>query len=169
MESHDAEFRESGQCWARGPKPTPDLTMDADELALRLLTSLEHLDRAEAERLLVEVRAVGRPSRFRATPAQLDAFLREHFAEDTLLRYQWAIGDAAAHQAAEEIRADAQKRYDRDYSDNRVFRQQGADAAADLIDPAKDGGHYPSVLVDFTPKDSGLLREHADGLDGGAR
>jgi hypothetical protein len=45
-----------------------------------------------------------KPSRFHATPAEIDAFLRHHFAEDTLLRYQWAIGDAAAHKAAEEQR-----------------------------------------------------------------
>ena len=110
-----------------------------------------------------------KPSRFRATPAEIDQFLREHFAEDRIQLYQWAIGDAAAHEAAEEIRADARKRHDRDHSDNRVFRQQGADAAADLIDPAKNGGHYPSMPVDFTPKDSGLLRGHADGLEGGTR
>jgi hypothetical protein len=90
-----------------------------------------------------------KPSRFHATPREIDAFLRVRFAEDTLLRYQWAIGDAAAHEVAEEIRADARKRHDRDRSDNRVFRQQGADAAADLIDTAKGAGHYPSVLVNF--------------------
>jgi hypothetical protein len=166
MESHDAEFSESGRGFVPAPKPQPDLTMSADELALRLLTSREHLDRTEAERLLVEVRAVGRPSRFHATPAQIDAFLREHFAEDTLLRHQWAIGDAAAHEAADDITRRADEKFDLGVSSKW---HDGMHDAADWIDPAKDGGHYPSVLVDFTPKDSGLLRERADGLEGGTR
>lgn len=40
-----------------------------------------------------------------------------------------------AHQLAEQQRADAQARYDRSYSDNRVFELKGARNAADLIDP----------------------------------
>lgn len=40
-----------------------------------------------------------------------------------------------AHQLAEQIRQDARARHDRDYSDNRIFRLTGAQAAADLIDP----------------------------------
>ncbi|GGQ81180.1 hypothetical protein [Streptomyces flaveolus] len=42
-----------------------------------------------------------------------------------------------AHQLAEQIRADARSRHDRDFSDNRIFRLTGAQAAADLIDPEK--------------------------------
>jgi hypothetical protein len=126
MESHDAEFRESGQGWAR------------------------------------------KPSRFHATPREIDAFLREHFAEDTLLRYQWAIGDAAAHEAAEEIREDSRGALVRSRAGMGPL-QNAMLHAADLIDPAKDGGHFPSVLVDFTPKDSALLRGRADGLEGGTR
>lgn len=45
--------------------------------------------------------------------------------------------DAYAHELAEQQRADAQARHDRDYSDNRIFRLTGARAAADLIDPQK--------------------------------
>lgn len=40
-----------------------------------------------------------------------------------------------AHQLAEQIRRDAQARHDRDYSDNRIFRLTGAQAAANHIDP----------------------------------
>jgi len=148
MESHDAEFSESGRGHVPAPKPQPDLTMSTDELALRLLTSREHLDRTEAERLLIEVRAVGRPSRFHATPAQLDAFLRVHFAEAGMGPLQ----NAMLH-------------------------------AADLIDPAKDGGHYPSELADFTPNPKQeptgwqdiecpgcrAAARRADGLEGGTR
>ncbi|SDM47131.1 hypothetical protein SAMN04487981_101629 [Streptomyces sp. cf386] len=49
--------------------------------------------------------------------------------------HQTAVKDAHAHQLAEQIRADAQARHDRDFSDNRIFRLKGAQAAADLIDP----------------------------------
>jgi hypothetical protein len=98
----------------------------------------------------------GRPSRFHATPAEIDAFLRFHFAEDTLLRYQWAIGDAAAHEAAVDARA-LQPEVPAGHTLRAAFVaawQEGASDAADLIDPAKGGGHYPSMLVDFTPKES---------------
>lgn len=40
-----------------------------------------------------------------------------------------------AHQLAEQIRADAQARHDRSYSDNRVFELKGSRNSADLIDP----------------------------------
>lgn len=45
--------------------------------------------------------------------------------------------DAFMHGLAEEIRQDAQSRHDRDFSDNRIFRLTGAQAAADLIDPQR--------------------------------
>jgi ribosomal protein L9 len=41
-----------------------------------------------------------------------------------------------AHQLAEKIRQDAQARHDRDFSDNRIFRLTGAQAAADLAEKA---------------------------------
>jgi hypothetical protein len=120
MESHDAEFRESGQGWAR------------------------------------------KPSRFHATPAEIDAFLRVHFAEDTLLRYQQAIGNRAVAEAAVDARA-LQPHVDDGFTLRASFIaawQEGASDAADHIDPRRDGGPYPSTLV-------GLLRTRADGLDGG--
>ncbi|MFG3048112.1 hypothetical protein ACGFZR_24670 [Streptomyces sp. NPDC048241] len=48
-------------------------------------------------------------------------------AQDLLRRH--------ARQLAKQIREDAQARHDRDFSDNRIFRLTGAQAAADLIDP----------------------------------
>lgn len=49
-----------------------------------------------------------KPSRFSATPAEIDAFLREHFAEDVLQKYQWAIGEAAVRTAVSEARTACQ-------------------------------------------------------------
>jgi hypothetical protein len=55
-------------------------------------------------------------------------------AREILADSRTALQDHA-HQLAEQIRKDAQRRYDRDYSDNRIFRLNGAKIAADLIDP----------------------------------
>ena len=46
------------------------------------------------------IRHMEPPSRFHATPREIDAFLRHHFAEDTLLRYQQAIGRQAVSEDA---------------------------------------------------------------------
>ncbi len=83
-----------------------------------------------------------KPNRFHATPAEIDAFLREHFAEDTLLRYQWAIGDAAAHEAAEELRVEFGEI-------SAQGRRGGWHGVQDFIDTAKGAGHYPSSLINF--------------------
>ena len=131
---------------------------DPNETAL----SAEAKITAYREELLAD-----RPSRFHATPAEVDAYLRTILAEDTLLRYQWAVGDAAAHEAAEEIRAETSRLKGYGVLEPDLFRP--CRDAADQIDPATGGGHYPSVLVDFTPKDSDLLRGRADELEGGAR
>ncbi|CAM5620467.1 hypothetical protein [Streptomyces aurantiogriseus] len=56
----------------------------------------------------------------------------EHAAREVLNQH--------AHQLAEQIRQDAQARHDRDFSDNRIFRLTGAQAAADLIDPEAHRG-----------------------------
>lgn len=56
--------------------------------------------------------------------------------------------DAFAHELAEQIRQDAQSRHDRDFSDNRIFRLRGAQAAADLIDARRGAG---SVRPDEEP------------------
>jgi hypothetical protein len=76
------------------------------------------------------------PSRFRATPAQIDKYLRRILAEDTYLRFQQAIGNGAVEEAAKDLRM------------KHAANNAGADwlDAADHIDPLKGGGHYPSQL-----------------------
>lgn len=73
--------------------------------------------------------AVALPGRFDATPADVDQHLRRILAEDTYLRYQQAIGGAAVTEAADDLRND----------------DHGLAAAE--IDPAEDGGPYPSQLL----------------------
>jgi hypothetical protein len=84
------------------------------------------------------------PSRFHATPAEIDAFLRQHLAEDTLLRYQQAIGNRAAEEAAKDIRCAIAVR-----SLDPTRLALSAKEAADYIDPVRGGGHWPSALVSF--------------------
>jgi hypothetical protein len=84
------------------------------------------------------------PSRFYATPAEIDLFLRRHFAEDILLDFQRAIGQEAVREAVEDLRV-----Y-RNHPDNTVMKQawrQGVDDAAMQIDPEEDAGYYPSQLL----------------------
>jgi len=77
------------------------------------------------------------PSRFSATPAEVDRFLRLILAEDTYLRYQRAIGNRAVEEAAKDLRVEvASREADVEWID-----------AADHIDPLKGGGHYPSALL----------------------
>ena len=105
MESHDAEFSESGQGWAR------------------------------------------KPNRFHATLAEIDAFLRCHFAEDALLRYQQAIGNKAVAEAVADQRAKGQELPVGQTLAGLLF-------AAEWVDPAKGGGPYPSELINLTPKEN---------------
>ncbi|MEV0443585.1 hypothetical protein AB0I84_23425 [Streptomyces spectabilis] len=46
---------------------------------------------------------VALPSRFGATPVEVDQRLSRILAEDTYLRYQQAIGGAAVREAAQDI------------------------------------------------------------------
>ncbi|MEU9000487.1 hypothetical protein [Streptomyces sp. NPDC048551] len=83
------------------------------------------------------------PSRFNATPLDVDVFLRQHFAEDVYLRYQQVIGNLSVSQAARDARMGA------------ALRQVGGEPSmaelirevADEIDPRKGGGPYPAVLL----------------------
>jgi hypothetical protein len=86
------------------------------------------------------------PSRFTATPAEIDAYLRSILAEDTYLRFQQAIGDHAIAQTIED--ADAV----RTAADNEGLHNsdwcEGWDDLRDRVDP--DGnGPYPTGLVEF--------------------
>lgn len=70
------------------------------------------------------------------TPAR-DRFTADlgFIADPTFEEMLQAVLDEHAHRLAEQIREDAQARHDRDFSDNRIFRLNGARAGADLIDP----------------------------------
>ncbi|MFJ8348953.1 hypothetical protein ACIQ9J_21855 [Streptomyces sp. NPDC094153] len=89
--------------------------------------------------------AIALPDRFNAAPAEVDRHLRRILAEDIYLRYQQAIGGAAVHEAAEDARKWAD---DADVPGSPLPSQavKGWHGAADHIDPAKDGGPYPSQL-----------------------
>lgn len=82
------------------------------------------------------------PSRFHATPVEVDDYLRRILCEDTLLNYQWVIGDKAVEEAAKDVRGAIAVR-----SLDPTRRSLSAKEAADHVDPAKGGGHYPSVLL----------------------
>lgn len=83
------------------------------------------------------------PSRFAATPLDVDVFLRQHFAEDVYLRYQQVIGNLSVAEAARDARMDAALRQvEGEESMAEVIRE-----IADFIDPRKSGGPYPSQLI----------------------
>lgn len=83
---------------------------------------------------------VALPARFTATPADIDQHLRRILAEDTYLAYQRAIGGCVVAEAVDEV-------HTTDLPDDYIdMFDKGAGWAADLIDPAKGGGPYPSQL-----------------------
>ncbi|MET9086129.1 hypothetical protein ABZX77_30360 [Streptomyces sp. NPDC004237] len=85
------------------------------------------------------------PGRFDATPTEVDQHLRRILAEDTYLRYQQAIGGTAVSEAAQDLR----ERVDgADIPGSPVSTDyvKGHTDGADYVDPAKDGGPYPSQL-----------------------
>ena len=91
---------------------------------------------AELERHLRRV-----PSRYSATPAAVDHYLRQILTEETLLNYQRAIGNRAVEEAARDIRMESHSPLAGEKFTN------GMTFAADHVDPLKGGGHYPSVLL----------------------
>lgn len=92
-----------------------------------------------------------KPSRFHSTPAEVDAFLRDHFAEDVLLRYQQSIGWRAVEEAARDVRQDTNLRQLEGQHQMAAYGRE----LADLIDPMKTGGPYPSQLISLQPKAAG--------------
>jgi hypothetical protein len=84
------------------------------------------------------------PSRFSATPAEIDRWMREHFAEDAYLRYQQAIGRRAVEDAVEDAQV-VRRQADNEGLNNAAWRE-GWDDAIDRIDPDRTGDPYPSVL-----------------------
>ncbi|MEU1596175.1 hypothetical protein ABZ468_25785 [Streptomyces sp. NPDC005708] len=81
---------------------------------------------------------VALPSRFDATPAEVDRHLRRILAEDTYLRYQQTIGGLAVSEAARDLRMEVVLP---GTPDAKAWRQ-----AADFFDPLNGGGRYPSQL-----------------------
>lgn len=87
------------------------------------------------------------PSRFHATPAEIDAHLREILAEDVYLRYQQTIGEHAIAQTVEDTdavraAADNEGHYNNDW-------REGWDDYRDRVDPDQNGP-YPVKLIDFS-------------------
>lgn len=76
------------------------------------------------------------PGRFDASPAEVDQHLRRILADGTHLRYQQAIGGAAVHEAADDLMTEYRTKE----------RDQAWVWASAHIDPAQDGGPYPSQL-----------------------
>lgn len=82
---------------------------------------------------------VALPSRFDASPAEVDQHLRRILAEDVYLRYQQTIGHHAAAEAARDVRLEVVLP---DAPDAKQWRE-----AADFFDPNLHGGPYPSQLL----------------------
>ncbi|MFF3884078.1 hypothetical protein [Streptomyces sp. NPDC001914] len=82
---------------------------------------------------------VALPSRFHATPAEVDQHLRRVLAEDTYLRYQQTIGHHATAEAAKDVRMEVVLP---DAPDRKQWNE-----VADFVDPRLHGGAYPSQLL----------------------
>ncbi|QQM45103.1 hypothetical protein [Streptomyces liliifuscus] len=98
-------------------------------------------------RLAGESGEVRPPSRFHATPAEVDEFVRRHIAKDVHLNYQRAIGNRAVEEAAKDMRMTAAK-LDVALGAQTETASTVRNAAAG-IDPLKGGGPYPSNLIRF--------------------
>jgi hypothetical protein len=85
------------------------------------------------------------PSRFASTPLQVEQHLSAVLAEDVHLRYQQAIGSYAVGEAAKSLRMDANLRQLEGNHEEAAETRE----LANLIDPLRGGGPYPSALVRF--------------------
>ena len=86
------------------------------------------------------------PSRFSATPSEIDAYLRTILAEDVYLRFQQTIGEHALAEAVEDagaVRASA----DNDGLYNADWRE-GWDDAITRVNP-DENGPCPTRLIEF--------------------
>jgi hypothetical protein len=120
----------------------------------------EHGVRADSEPEAARPEAA-LPSRFTATPAQVNAYLRTILAEDTYLRFQQAIGAHALGEVVEDagvVRASA----DNDGLYNADWRE-GWDDAIERIDPDLCGP-APSTLIAFADPECPPVAESADRL-----
>lgn len=111
-----------------------DATAELAENARAMNALRRHRNTAETR--VAEVEGA-RPSRFSATPAQIDTFLRAILAEDTYLGFQQTIGSHALEEAVEDagaVRASA----DNDGLYNSDWRE-GWDDAIERVDPDRNG------------------------------
>ncbi|MGV0096978.1 hypothetical protein [Streptomyces californicus] len=127
-----------------------DATAELAENARAMNALRRHRDTAEAEvkrlRARVAESEAARPSRFSATPRQIDTFLRANLAEDMYLSFQQVIGAHALEEAVEDagtVRASA----DNDGLYNADWRE-GWDDAIERVDPEKNGP-CPTRLIEF--------------------
>lgn len=84
------------------------------------------------------------PSRFHASPAKIDAFLREHFAEDALLNFYRAVGD----EVLDDIRQTAsQFRARKEMEGAKYVYLAGI---SDVMEAVWDNRYYPGRLPDMS-------------------
>ena len=120
-----------------------DVRPEAEGLRRRIAEGEEYGERLRARVAELETAL---PSRFTATPAEIDAHLRTILAEDTYLKFQQAIGEHALGEVVEDaqvVRALA----DNDGLYNADWRE-GWDDAIERVDPDLCGP-APSKLVEF--------------------
>ena len=86
------------------------------------------------------------PSRFTATPAEVDAHLRTILAEDTYLRFQQEIGAHALTETVEDVQT-IRAAADNEGLYNASWRE-GWDDVIDRIDPDRNGP-CPTKLIEF--------------------
>jgi hypothetical protein len=92
------------------------------------------------------------PSRSYATPAEIDAFLRQHFAEDVLLHFYRALGDEVLDEAI------AHGREYRTTKESRSAKHVYLAGMADVMDEMWDYRFYPAVLPDMGHHDRPHMR-----------
>lgn len=80
------------------------------------------------------------PSRFNASPAEIDAFLRENFAEDVLLNFYRAVGDEVLDEAL------THGRQHRGVMETRNCKHVYLAGMADVMDEMWDYRYYPAQL-----------------------
>jgi hypothetical protein len=80
------------------------------------------------------------PSRFHASPAEIDAFLRQHFAEDVLLNFYRAVGDEVLDEA---LMYGKQRRA---VYESRHCKHLYLAGMSDVIDQIWDYRYYPANL-----------------------
>jgi hypothetical protein len=120
----------------------PELLAEVDRLRAKVGDRNATIDRLSTQ--IGELEA-SLPSRFASTPLQVEQHLTSVLAEDVHLRYQQAVGSYAVGEAAKSLRMDANLRQ------LEGNHEEAAEARelANLIDPLRGGGPYPSTLVRF--------------------